>query len=64
MEDSDIADEGLADFGEGEAAGGAFSVFGNDEVAVLLVDLGGPGDGAAVEELLQVALLRLVDVRP
>lgn len=39
-------------------------MLGDDEIAILLVDLGGSGVGGAVEELPQRRSLRLVDGVP
>lgn len=50
--------------GEGEAAGGVLPVLGDDEVAVLLVDFRGLGEGGVVEEVRQRPPLDVVDGVP
>lgn len=50
--------------GEGEAAGGVLPVLGDDEVAVLLVDFWGLGEGGVVEEFRQRPALDVVDGVP
>ena len=63
-EQIDIADEVLADAGEGEPARGVFSVLVDDEISVLLVDLWGSSDRALTEELSKLASLDFVYIIP
>lgn len=69
-EERDVADERLADLGEGEAAGGVLAVPADDVVAVLPVDprvprrRPEPAPPGAAEELRQRPPLRLVDLIP
>ena len=55
----------LADAGEGEPARRVvFPVLVDDEISVLLVDLGGSSDGALTEELGKLASFDFVNILP
>ena len=63
-EQIDIADEILADAGEGEPLRRVFPVLVDDEISVLLVDLGGSSDRALTEELGKLASFDFVYILP